>query len=255
MLLSNCAVAEKIVERFPSVSVLRHHVPPKFRQLEDFKKLLSTQGFSFEMTTSKELADSLDRLQRPNDDFFNKLMRIMTTRCMNEATYFCSADYDLQEFYHYGLAAPLYTHFTSPIRRYADVLVHRLLAAAIDLEALPHYMSTMAVDLGNKLKMARICDKMNMRHRMARFASRASSDYHTYLFFKDRKLKEQAIVTTIGQEGFTVMLPKYGLESTIKFSPEDRARNDELNKNESLLQVTPIPNLDVLQQWSPAQNI
>jgi len=86
--------------------------------------------------------------------------------------------------------------------------------------------------------MTRICDKMNMRHRMARFASRASSDYHTYLFFKDRKLKEQAIITVVGQEGYTVMLPKYDLESTIKFSPEDRTHNDELNRNESILQVT-----------------
>jgi exosome complex exonuclease DIS3/RRP44 len=146
MLLSNIAVAEKIVQHFPSISILRHHVPPKHKQLEKFKKLLQSQGYDLEFTTSKELAESLDRLQRPHDAFFNKLMRIMTTRCMNEATYFCSADYDLQEFYHYGLAAPLYTHFTSPIRRYADVLVHRLLAAAADVEALPHYMSTIFID-------------------------------------------------------------------------------------------------------------
>ena len=78
----------------------------------------------------------------------------MTTRCMNEALYVCTADYDENELYHYGLAANLYTHFTSPIRRYADVLVHRLLAASIDLESLPAFMS-------NKIKISRICDKMN----------------------------------------------------------------------------------------------
>jgi exosome complex exonuclease DIS3/RRP44 len=64
-------------------------------------------------------------------------MRILTTRTMNEAVYFCTADYDFPEFNHYGLACPVYTHFTSPIRRYADVLVHRLLAASIDIESLP----------------------------------------------------------------------------------------------------------------------
>lgn len=101
----------------------------------------------------------------------------MTTRTMNEAIYFCTADTDLSEYYHYGLAATSYTHFTSPIRRYADILVHRLLAASINIQSLPLNMS-------NKFKMNKICEKMNFRNRNARFASRASSDYHTYLFFK-----------------------------------------------------------------------
>jgi exosome complex exonuclease DIS3/RRP44 len=53
-------------------------------------------GFEFNFDSSKDLADSLDKIQRKNDPFFNKLIRIMTTRCMNEATYFCSADFDIQ---------------------------------------------------------------------------------------------------------------------------------------------------------------
>ena len=56
---------------------------------------------------------------------------------------------------------------------------------------------------------------MNMRNRMARYASRASSDYHTYQFFKDRKNQEKAMITAINEDYMTVMLIKYGLESKI----------------------------------------
>lgn len=49
--------------------------------------------------------------------------------------------------------------------------------------------------------MTKVCDKMNMRNRMARYASRASSDYHTYQFFKDRQDKiEQGIIVSISEK-------------------------------------------------------
>lgn len=65
------------------------------------------------------LALSLDGAVREEDGYFNKLVRIMATRCMTQAIYFGSGDLTPPEFHHYGLAAPLYTHFTSPIRRWA----------------------------------------------------------------------------------------------------------------------------------------
>lgn len=69
--------------------------------------------------------------------------------------------------------------------------------------------------------MTKICDQMNMRNRMARYASRASSDYHTYQFFKGRDSPEQAIFTQIDTETTTLMLIKYGLETKVTLSAND----------------------------------
>lgn len=54
------------------------------------------------------------------------------------AQYFCSGEKKNEvEYKHYALNVPLYTHFTSPIRRYADIIVHRLLAAALSNVSFP----------------------------------------------------------------------------------------------------------------------
>lgn len=53
---------------------------------------------------------------------------------MTRARYFCAATMESEADYkHYALSIPIYTHFTSPIRRYADVMVHRLLAASLGM--------------------------------------------------------------------------------------------------------------------------
>ncbi len=151
MLLANIAVAEKIVQHYPSFAILRRHPTPKQKEVADFVDTMAKYGYEMTMDSSKSFADSLNKALKPNDPFFNKLVRIMATRCMNQAVYFCMADFDILEVFHYGLAVPLYTHFTSPIRRYADVLVHRLLASAIDIQSLTNEMT-------DKFKMARQCD-------------------------------------------------------------------------------------------------
>jgi len=67
--------------------------------------------------TSRDLANSLDKAVKLDNPFFNTMLRILATRCMLQAIYFASGTKTYDEFLHYGLAAPIYTHFTSPIRR------------------------------------------------------------------------------------------------------------------------------------------
>jgi exosome complex exonuclease DIS3/RRP44 len=151
MLLANVAVAERLAQYYPSFAVLRRHPLPKEKELKDLVEQLSKFGFEVSTESSKKLADSLDKADRPNDPFFNKLVRMLATRCMNQAVYFAMSTVDKADMGHYGLAMQKYTHFTSPIRRYADVLVHRLLAASIDIASLSNEMT-------DKFKMAKQCD-------------------------------------------------------------------------------------------------
>lgn len=91
-----------------------------------------TQDIELDVTSNKTLAESLNNVTRDNNPFFNSMLRIMTTRCMMQALYFCSGTLEPPEYNHYGLATPTYTHFTSPIRRYKvyyDFLMYMYLSS------------------------------------------------------------------------------------------------------------------------------
>jgi len=155
--------------------MLRRHPPPKMKQFTALVDLVKRMGIKLNIDTSKSLSDSLDKAVREGDSYFNELLRILATRCMTQALYFSSGTLPQSQFYHYGLACPIYTHFTSPIRRYADVVVHRLLAAAIGAAPLPESL--------NKNQVQQICNNINRRGRMADIAGRDSTRLHTLIFF------------------------------------------------------------------------
>lgn len=123
MLLANISVAEKIVQEFPECSMLRRHPEPPATNFEPLIKAAKNQGFDIDSSTGRNLALSLDQAVKNDNMYFNTMLRILATRCMMQAVYFISGTLQKTEFFHYGLAAPIYTHFTSPIRRFLQIKI------------------------------------------------------------------------------------------------------------------------------------
>uniref|UniRef100_A0A671T0N6 Exosome complex exonuclease RRP44 n=1 Tax=Sinocyclocheilus anshuiensis TaxID=1608454 RepID=A0A671T0N6_9TELE len=214
MLLANISVAQKIYDEFSECALLRKHPSPPPLNYDILIKAAKSRDLNIHTDSAKALADSLNNATVENFPYFNTLLRILATRCMMQAVYFCSGmDSD---FHHYGLASPIYTHFTSPIRRYADIIVHRLLAVAINAD------STYP-DLMDKHKQSALCNNLNYRHKMAQYAQRASVAFHTQLFFKNKGIiNEEGFILFVKKNAIIILIPKFGLEGAVFFDNKDK---------------------------------
>jgi exosome complex exonuclease DIS3/RRP44 len=210
MLLANISVATKIHSSYPQTALLRRHAsPPASNFAELANQLRVKRNMDLRVESSKALADSLDTCVDPSTPFFNTLVRILVTRCMTAAEYFCAGTRSIPEFRHYGLASEIYTHFTSPIRRYADLAVHRQLAAAIGYEALH-------AALLSKARLEGVCNNINVRHRNAQMAGRASVEYYVGQALKGHVVVEEGFVMRVFSNGFGVFVPRFGVEGLIR---------------------------------------
>ncbi|XP_075055918.1 exosome complex exonuclease RRP44 [Mixophyes fleayi] len=229
MLLANISVAQKIYDEFPEYALLRKHPAPPPGNYDILVKASKSKDLDIKTDSAKALADSLDKADSAEFPYLNTLLRILATRCMMQAVYFCTGmDND---FHHYGLASPIYTHFTSPIRRYADVIVHRLLAVAVGAD------STYP-DLTDKRKLAEICKNINYRHKMAQYSQRASVAYHTQLFFKTKGIvNEEGYILFVRKNAIVVLIPKFGLEGTVFFQEKEKV-NPRLIYNDEIPSLT-----------------
>ena len=134
MIFANTSVASKIKETYPDAALLRIHRAVDEENFDDLKSLLSSAEITFKGKTNAELAESLQRAQDRSEKTVASLFRSLATRAMSEALYVSTGSIaSADRLVHYGLGLKEYTHFTSPIRRYADVIVHHQLLSALKL--------------------------------------------------------------------------------------------------------------------------
>ncbi|XP_063232879.1 DIS3-like exonuclease 2 isoform X2 [Bacillus rossius redtenbacheri] len=205
MLLANMTVAGVLKERFPDVAFLRAHARPHERMMKELQATMGSVGVHLDVSSAGGLQASLGR--HAGADLYGAarlmVLNLLCAKPMARAKYFCAkfADTD-EDYWHYALSAPLYTHFTSPIRRYADVMVHRLLAAAMGYVDKPDW----SVD-----KVQKIAANCNKQKFNAKRAGEQSSDlFLTFYVAQFGPLVEDAVVLDVKDHSFDVIVLSMG---------------------------------------------
>ncbi|MDR2680360.1 MAG: ribonuclease R, partial [Tannerella sp.] len=175
MLLANRCVAETIGKtprgKSKKTFVYRIHEQPDPDKIQNFAEFIERFGYKLKTTGSKgDITKSINALLdkakgRPEQN----LIETLAVRSMQKAIY------STNNIGHYGLAFPFYTHFTSPIRRYPDMLVHRLLE-----------LYTNGGRSVNREEYEDLCDHCSSMEQLAANAERASIKYKQVEFMSDK---------------------------------------------------------------------
>ncbi len=229
MLLANREVAEFIYtknkeNKEEKAGVYRIHDLPNEEKLADLSLFVNALGFDFHVPnkktkiTPKEIQKLLDEvIGTPTE----AVIKVATLRSMAKATY------STKNIGHFGLAFDYYTHFTSPIRRYPDLMVHRILQMILEGKHIPDVITQ---------GLEKICTDSSKKEVEAADAERTSVKYKQVEFMQDKIGQEfECTISGIADFGMFIEEPTSKAEGLIRL--KDLKPSDFYNVNAKTYQI------------------
>lgn len=220
MLLANKRVAEFIGKTEKNEKqrtfVYRTHDTPNQDKLVTFSNFVERFGHRMNLGSTKNISTSINKLL--SDVKGKAEQNVVETLAIRSMA---KAEYTTENIGHYGLSFEYYTHFTSPIRRYPDVMVHRLLQAYLDGES-----SKL------KAKYDELCKISSKQEKMAATAERQSVKYKQVEFMQDKVGKEfPGVISGVTEWGIYVEISEYKTEGMVRIKDitDDHYHFDENN--------------------------
>ncbi len=214
MLAANFCAAN-FIEKNSEFSLYRVHQNPNIEKLNELRSFLRTQGLNLEggeNPSPKNFSDLMEKIKKRSD---SEILQFFVLRTMQQA------HYSSNSLGHFALALDFYTHFTSPIRRYPDLLVHRVIKSIIfkknflpKAELLNHSDNIEQTELWNN-----IAEKCSSTERRAEEASRDVISWLKCHFMQNRIGEEmRGQITGVTSFGIFVTLDDFYVEGLVHVS-------------------------------------
>ncbi|KAA8912960.1 hypothetical protein TRICI_003342 [Trichomonascus ciferrii] len=204
---TNCVVAQKLNAVLKEKAFLRRNPEPILQRLEAFSDTVRSLNLGIDTSSSAALQKSLFNIESRE---VRQSLETLLWKSMPRAKYFVAGKEDPENYGHYYYNVPLYTHFTAPLRRYGDIIVHNQIKSV--LTQAPYEEDIEALNSS--------ADYCNFKKDAAKNAQEQS--IHLYLCQVINKLSEptgqliqDAIVLQVYESAFDVFIPEFGIEKRV----------------------------------------
>ena len=201
MLLANRKVSEYVGKKLKkNLFIYRVHDLPDESKIKALKEVAKSLGYNLDISSRKKMSESLNKiLKQVKGNKEQSLIESLAIRSMSKA------EYTTNNIGHYGLSFEFYSHFTSPIRRYPDVIVHRLLEKYLNKE------NPSGHEIYNSA-----CDHCTQREILATKAERDSIKFMQIKFMQDKTNKKfNGVISGITDWGIFVEIVENKCEGMI----------------------------------------